>query len=115
MNLRAYHDPREQMVSMLQTFDYRLAKGFDESRGRLGKPQEVALGPQRRAFHFFLNLLKRWVRWFKTTNAHRAQPAALRHKRALKALLGKTAEKIMGFLGRNRRVALQQSTSNEPR
>jgi hypothetical protein len=56
-----------------------------------------------RAFHFFHNLLRRWVRWFKTTNAYRAQPATLRHKRALKALLGKAAEKAMGFMGRNRR------------
>lgn len=63
------------------------AEGFDESRGRPGKPQKAALAPQWRAFHYFLNLLRRWVRWFKTTNAHRAQPTALRHKRALKALL----------------------------
>jgi hypothetical protein len=56
-----------------------------------------------RAFHFFRNLLRRWVRWFKTTNAYRAQPATLRHKRALKALLGKAAETAMGFMGRNRR------------
>src|ERR1700730_17052081 len=41
--------------------------------------------------------------WFKTTNAHRAQPAALRHKRALKTLLGKAAATIMVFMGRNGR------------
>jgi hypothetical protein len=53
-----------------------------------------------RAFHFVRNLLRRWVRWFKTTNAYRAQPATLRHKRALNALLGKAAETAMGFMGR---------------
>lgn len=76
-----------------------------ESRGRPGKPQKATLAPRpiRCAYHCVLNLLRRWVNWFKTTNAYRAQPAALRHKRALKALLGKAAETAMGFRGRNRR------------
>ncbi len=76
-----------------------------ELRGPPGKPQKATLEPRpiRRAFHCFLNLLRRWVNWFKTTNAYRAQPAALPHKRALKALLGKAAETAMGFRGRNRR------------
>jgi len=75
------------------------AESFDESRGRSGKPQKAALGPRLRAFHFFLNLLRRRVRWFKTTNADRAQPAALRHKRALQALLGKATETAMALWG----------------
>jgi hypothetical protein len=40
-------------------------------------------------FHSFVKPSRRWVRGFKTTNAQGAQPAAMRHKRALKALLGK--------------------------
>jgi hypothetical protein len=43
---------------------------------------------------------------FKTTNALRAQPAALRHKRALNALLGKAAATTSGFMRRNRRSSL---------
>jgi hypothetical protein len=58
--------------------------------------------PKWRTLHLTLNLLRRWFRWF-TTNAHRAQPAALRHKRALKALLGKAAETTTDFMLRNRR------------
>ena len=69
------------------------AEGFDESRGRPGKPHKAAFGPRP---------IWRWVRWFKTTNAHRAQLAALRHKRALKALLGKAAKTTMDFMRRNR-------------
>jgi hypothetical protein len=82
------------------------AEGFDETRGRPGRPQNEILEPRPvwRAFHFFLNLLRRRVRWFKTTNAHRAQPAALRHKRALKALLGKAAETAMDFMRRKRHL-----------
>ena len=63
--------------------------------------------PKWRALHFTLNLLRRWFRWF-TTNAHRAQPAALRHKRALIALLRKAAETTLGFLERNRRRVRSQ-------
>jgi hypothetical protein len=69
------------------------AEGFDGSRGRPGKPHKAAFGPRP---------IWRWVRWFKTTNAHRAQLAALRHKRALKALLGKAAKTTMDFMRRNR-------------
>jgi hypothetical protein len=69
------------------------AEGFDESRGRPGKPHKAAFGPRP---------IWRLVRWFKTTNAHRAQLAALRHKRALKALLGKAAKTTMDFMRRNR-------------
>jgi hypothetical protein len=69
--------------------------------------------PKWRALHFTLNLLRRWFRWF-TTNAHRAQPAALRHKRALKALLRKAAETTLGFLERNRRRVRSQPANFSP-
>jgi hypothetical protein len=71
------------------------AEGFDESRGRPGKPHKAAFGPRP---------IWRLVRWFKTTNAHRAQLAALRHKRALKALLGKAAKTTMDFMRRKRHL-----------
>ena len=84
------------------------AEGCDEPRGRPGKPQKAPSSAAEMAPYISRSIFCGGGSVGSPQTPIERNPAALRHKRALKALLRKAAETTLGFLERNRRRVRSQ-------